>query len=323
MKVLRLSGDMSHRYGFGPFVFHSEIELPELSGLLELGAQELLPVNIHLGNFGDGAEGLVRVNQWIEVSESRFLLTVPEVGRYLARDGCEVLIAPAPGVSEIDLRLYLLGSVFGALCHQNGLLPLHASAIDFEGRVTAFLGDSGAGKSTLAAFMARCGYTVVSDDICLLGRQGRDELTVIPVAGWLKLWGGSLDGLGESPIEANRIMSKDDKFRVYLPNAMNVAKEIPRLSSLVFLKRPEIEQDISPPRIEPISTVETVAELMNMTYLPYLADATGKRTELFRRCASIAGNVTAFRLIAPLGWDRMNETVELIKREVLHCPLRS
>ena len=31
------------------------------------------------------------------------------------------------------MRAYLLGAVFGALCHQRGIMPLHASAIDVGG----------------------------------------------------------------------------------------------------------------------------------------------------------------------------------------------
>ena len=71
---------------------------------------------------------------------------------------------------------------------------------------------------------------MVADDICVLGADSR----VIPVAGWLKLWRASLDHLGESPDERNRVYSAEDKYRLYLEND---AAQRPKLANLVFLSR--------------------------------------------------------------------------------------
>src|SRR6202011_5530874 len=89
-------------------------------------------------------------------------LKAKDVGRFRIRRGREIAIDPLPGVSERDIRLFLLGPVLGLLCHQRGLLPLHASAIVADGRAVAFAGPSGIGKSTLAACFQDRGYEVLS-----------------------------------------------------------------------------------------------------------------------------------------------------------------
>ena len=101
-------------------------------------------------------------------SRQEYLLRVPEVANFLVRNGREVLVQPAPGALPADIRAYLLSPIFSTLCHQAGMYSLHASAVRIGAGVVAFLGNSGAGKSTLAAGLAQRGYTIVSDDICLL-----------------------------------------------------------------------------------------------------------------------------------------------------------
>ncbi len=166
------------------------------------------------------------------MSADRFVLNIPGSARYLVEDGARVTVELADGAPEADVRGYLLGSVFGALCHQNGLLPLHASAVLGRDGVAAFLGDSGAGKSTTAAFLEQRGHRVISDDICLLD----DGSWVIPVAGWLKLWRESFDNLGQVPDEGARVFSQTDKYRRYLEPTPAAGL---RLRHVVFLEQGE------------------------------------------------------------------------------------
>src|SRR5262249_29493195 len=89
------------------------------------------------------------------------LLDFPETGRFLVRNGNEILIAPAPS-SDSEIGVYLLGTAFGVLCHQRGIPPLHASAIDVADGCVAFVGGTGAGKSTLVAALAARGHQVIA-----------------------------------------------------------------------------------------------------------------------------------------------------------------
>jgi hypothetical protein len=282
-------------------------------------------VRVELGLVPREIPDSVAVDELCCVSATEYLLNIPKVARYYAGHGAEVRVEVAAGAAPEDVRLYLLGSLFGALCHQNGYLPLHASAVATGGAVTAFLGDSGAGKSTMAAFLARRGHRIVSDDVCLVdfSESSGSGLRVIPVAGWLKLWRKSLDVLGEMPREENRLLSEDDKFRVYLeddaPGPADAGQEEREplvLKQVVFLERPT-SVDVGKPAIEALGTAAAIAGLMRTTYLSYLPEATDGWARLFARCAAVLNHAGAYRLVAPLGFEHMDGVLALVERELL------
>ena len=300
-------------YALGPFRFESEIALPELP---EGDWPGLRGVSVRLAAPPAEMPDAVRLDEVCTLSTREFLLSIPDVARFYAGHGRDVRVDPAPGADVRDLRLYLLGSVFGALCHQHGLLPLHASAVETGGQVTAFLGVSGAGKSTLAAFLGRRGYRIVSDDICLLEPVAGGGHRVIPVAGWLKLWRTSLDVLGEEAVSEHRIMSREDKFRVYLDGQAEGDARL-RLKHVVLLDRPAEDQAPALPTLEPLAAATAIVALMQMTYLDYIPEATGGQHQLFAQCAAALSGAPAYRLLAPHGWDHMEAVLELIERRLL------
>jgi hypothetical protein len=306
-------------YFFGPFRFDSEIRIPELENLPSTSPAPL-PVRIRLGGVPAALDHAQPYGNFAQVARTEYLLDARGTARYYVRDGIEVLVDFAPGTPIANVSTYLLGSVFGALCHQNGFLPLHASAVEHEGVVIAFLGQSGAGKSTLAACLQRRGHRIVADDICLLepAISSTGPLGVIPVAGWLKLWNESLEHLGETPEEQHRVFSTDDKFRLYLPAAEPSAQVSARqLARVVFLEK-STAGPASPiqPTLQPLDPPTAIASLMNMTYAPYIPALSGQDARAFRQCARVFQHAQAYRLIVPWGLDRVDQTLDLLERDL-------
>jgi hypothetical protein len=77
----------------------------------------------------------------------------------------EVCLEPGADFSAVEALVQ--GGVLGALIHQRGELPLHATTLVSPDRrdAIAIAGDSGAGKSTAAYELIRRGWTMLSDDL--------------------------------------------------------------------------------------------------------------------------------------------------------------
>lgn len=301
----------TNTYQFGPFELKSDICIPELEGFSGSGH---LMVKVTVGDVPDEIEGGVPYGKFCWISPAAYLLKIPGVARFFVQNGNSVRLQLAADAPAADVSTYLLGSVFGALCHQNGFLPLHASSVRSGDGVTAFLGDSGAGKSTMAACLQGRGFPIASDDICVL-EEDAGEMRVIPVAGWLKLWRASLTHLGETPDEKNRVYSEDDKYRLYLETH---AGDRLVLRNLVFLTK-AVEAG-GEPRLKALTAGETIVRMMELTYLGYITELTGSHARVFRQCARVLAGAKGYRLVVPWGFEAMDGALDLLERELLSDP---
>jgi hypothetical protein len=67
-----------------------------------------------------------------------------------------------------EVPLALCSTVAAHLLAWRGLVPLHGSAVAFDGQAILIAGESGAGKSTLAHALVECGGHLISDDLSVL-----------------------------------------------------------------------------------------------------------------------------------------------------------
>jgi hypothetical protein len=263
-------------------------------------------VTIRLGQVQQALSAPLAVAGDYEANDTEFLLRLPGVATYYVHDGIEIVLERDPGGSDLDVRSYLMGNLFAVLCHQRGLLPLHASAIAAPQGAVAFLGASGAGKSSLAAFLARRGHRILADDICLVDPAAPRDRRVLPVAPWLKLWNTTLDAMGESSHGLSRIFTDDEKYRYTLQQA-----ELPTpLAELILLDRAEGQTAASFERLAPVHALHAVLDL---TYQSWLVRATGRTERLFLRCGEALAGVRVTRMRRPWGFDAMDATLAALE----------
>jgi hypothetical protein len=297
-------------YWIGGITLISEIALPELP-LIQQQSATPHPVQVRLGAVASHLPGAVELDPDCFATPTQYLLHIQGVARYLVTAGREIVVDLAAAAPALDVRGYLLGSIFVVLCQQRGLLPLHASAIAGKSGVVAFLGNSGQGKSTLAAHLAQRGFRVLADDVCLIDATEPSPAMVIPTAPWLKLWRTSLENLGREAEGLDRVFTDDDKYR--LPLAPVLTPE--PILRLVFLESNELASSTT--EIEEVPRVQAVPLLMNLTHHSYLLEATGQQEENFLRCGRVLSQARAYRLIRPWGLMHVESTVDALENLLL------
>ena len=243
----------------------------------------------------------------IEPDGDALLFTVPEVARYRIRRGSDILVEATAGVPARNVRLYLLGSAFGALLHQRGLLPLHANAVEIEGRAVAFMGASGAGKSTLAAWFHDRGYRVIADDVCVVGFDDAGIAHAAPGLPRLRLWKEALEvmGRGTNGLDHSYVSEKFDKFD--LPIAAESTRTSDAVLSAIYLL--DRADAFSVTRLSSLEAAEAV--FANTYRGAYLDQVAGHRAH-WSAAVELVRSVPIFRLARIWDTDSLHEECERI-----------
>jgi len=149
-----------------------------------------------------------------ELNDDSFLLRVARVARFLVNQGKEIVIEKDKGAEDIDVALFTINTPMGALLHQRGWLPLHASAIEINGGCALFTGVSGAGKSTILASFHQHGYKVLADEICAISLSEEGAPFVHPGVAYTYLWRDTLEHFGKDVSTLKHRQTNPEKFKV-------------------------------------------------------------------------------------------------------------
>jgi hypothetical protein len=271
----------------------SDFPLPELA---PWSADNRPPdIFIRLGRVPDRLEDLIDEGPFLQVDRGgTCLLRIENVATYLVKGtGNEVVVSPRPSAADAEIRVFLLGSVLGYLCHQRGLLPLHASCVVINGKAVALCGPTGAGKSTAALQLALRGHRVVADDVCVIDARSVGIPLVLPACPRLKLSKDTLDAvkIPSDGLEQDRLGEQNNYHYIA---AEGFATAGVALGGAFILRRagsgvPEECVKLSRP-------VEKIAVLSEEVFRPQVGSALGRVPSLFAAQAAIAESTPIWRL---------------------------
>lgn len=297
--------ESNHCYFGCGIAFQSELPLPGIPRI----RGERPTATVRFGTIPKAVQVPLTKASWFHATPQRLEFLIPGIGRYLVTEGREVLIEAVDGASESDLRVFLMGSAFGALLYQRGVLPLHASSVRVSGSCVAFLGESGDGKSTQAAVLHRAGYPVAGDDICPVSISG--ETNVVADCGFprLKLWSDALDSLGVDRNGLERSCVDRDKYDVvtYDPDRL---KRMP-LAAAYLLEYAADRHDVG---IERIRGQSCLPQMLRHTYRYCFVDGLDCTQRHFHTCMQLAKFVPIFRLRRLRGANSYADTVQLLEQ---------
>jgi hypothetical protein len=296
-----------HYSAFG-LAISSEMHCPELS---PSSPERPADVEIRVGPVVHPTDAAETDGPQTQTVDGIYHLHVPQVARYRTSEGREIVVEPLPGAIPEDVRLFLLGTMFGALLHQRGELPLHASAVSVGGAAVAFCGHSGAGKSTLAAALHRRGFPLLSDDTGVVLPAADGSLVYHPGVPRIRLWRDALDHFDIDTAGLVRDISRADKFHLH-PSAI-ARRGASRLVCVYFLESVAGDE---PVRIDALSLPERIPRLMEQTYRSEIARDLGRTADQFRQCAGIARSIPLRVFSRPWSLDRLEGALDVLEADL-------
>lgn len=292
---------MTQDYSLYGFTLRSELPLP---AALPAGGESGDVVEMRFAAVPPRGEERL----WTEEEGRALVFDVPGLARYRIAGGREILVDPAPGASERNLRVYLLGSAMGALLHQRGILPLHANAVEIEGKAIAFCGRSGAGKSTLAAWFGDRGHAILCDDVCAIALPaGGGAPIVLPGVPRLRLWEDAIVSSGRSAHAYERSFDGHDKYDVPA-GAAAAARPLPLGACYLLGEADNGAEDGPPGTIRTLAGVEAVEALVANSYRGHFVKAMGMTAGHLGLALRIAAAVPVSR--AERRWGRASFDAE-------------
>ena len=294
-----------------PFTIASDIDLgPRLTAaVVETDADVIIREGDVPKSIDAEAEGVT-----YQIRPGEFLLDIPGGSRMYVHAGKEIRYSRGPDAGDRDITLFLLGTAFGALCYQRGLIPIHASANVVEGEVVAFTGHSGAGKSTLAANLAQRGYPFFTDDT-LIFDPGADRQQAICHAGQkqLKLWGDAIDTIGAEKLDSVRDGQVIDKYYAEPPIQSDLS--VAPLAKLFVIRRARGDTREAN-SLNAMRGADALQVIRRNLYRPHFAEILLGRRPLFEALKQLLECVEVYEFTRRLGRDNYETAIEFISAAI-------
>lgn len=218
-------------------------------------------------------------------------------GQWTVEKGTRIVITPDSTATSQELRLFTLGSAWGALGYQRGWSMWHSSAVSVGDRTAFFCGESGQGKSTMAAAMARRGHRLVADD---LSRVEPETGTIWPSASRLKLWNSALGALGWAQDALHRDHFEDDRYHLPMTDAASRDLPLPMGGIFVLVWSDEVRLE----RLRGSVAVTALSEAV--MYRKAFLELMGRLSGHVVGCARIAAQVPVWRLTRPRDFGQID-----------------
>lgn len=293
-----------HQYSIYGLQIASELRLAEL-----LPGEGPTDVVIRRGRVPNELPDAKKRGVLYEAAPGRLRLAIRGIARYLVSDGKEIVVEVEPEADEADVRVFLFGSAMGALLLQRGILPLHASAIEYDGGCVVFAGPSGHGKSTLAAAFHREGYRVLADDVLAVTVANGEAPQAYAAEPELKLWGDALEELDIDPDGLPKVRPGIEKSRLPTGQAAD-GGSLPISHVYVLANTNEDRLELTP-----IEGMEKLGVLTRHTYRSHFLDGLGGKADHFRVCVALSRHAEVARATRPRAGFKIDELVRLLESD--------
>ncbi len=294
-----------YRYKTFGLTIESQIELPELLSSDHTGDSDLI---IKYGPAPTSLPDCTKKGVTYEIAKDQFLLDLKDIARYYISHGNQIIIDRKENSLDDDIRIFLLGSCLGAILQQRKVLPMHASAIDYNGEAVLFTGISGAGKSSTANAFRLKGYKMLTDDVCPIIFQGGNPFA-LPGYPQSKLWDDTLHRLEVEYENLKMIRNKINKRAIPITEQF-VSTPLP--VKALYILQPSTRDGVE---LFDVENVNKFRLIKNMTYRKYLLKDIGAINHHFMDATRLANLIPVKRIRRSHAFC-LDEVVDLIEKDL-------
>jgi hypothetical protein len=303
---------VTNKHHYQVFGLHvvSDILLPELMKAIDPLAEP--QVSIALDKVPTAIADPILKTEGYQAAKGKFLFLVPDVASYYVTNGNSIVVEPEEQAQDYSVRLFLLGTSFGALLMQRGILPLHGSAVLIKGRGVVFTGMSGAGKSSLLAAFRKRDYPFLTDDVVAVTMDTDGIAWIHPSYPQQKMWRDSTKAIGVETESLKPFYTYEDQEKFAVPAPQGFWRSPAPLSAVYELQ----VASCSKVELQSLTGTDKLSILLSHTYRPWLIDGLGLKAAHFQQCAAVARQVTVSLLSRPAEKFTLEEQVRCVEQDL-------
>jgi hypothetical protein len=224
----------------------------------------------------------------------------------------DVEVCPVQGTTPSSLFSYYAVYILGFLLHHREFLTLHASAVEVDGGVVAFIGPKGMGKSTTASVFYERGHRVLSDDMVACRPRREEAPQTDPGFPWMKLGDDALRGiLGRDGDDLERPVPGSSK-RIVPIHGQQPGRPLPLRHVYVLGYHEESGQDV---KVEPVDRKQACLLLLSQSFVQmFLGESAG--SQHLDQCAAFSRRVPVSALVRPRSMDALPSVYDTVRRHL-------
>jgi len=246
-----------------------------------------------------------------------YFLRFPDLADFLiSQKGDQVRCFAVLGVSDESIRHLLVDQVIPRVVAHQGWIVLHASAIEVEGRVIAFLGESGWGKSTLATSFYEQGHHLLTDD-CLLLKLEAGKIIGMPSYVSSRLWSDSLEAVVSDKSSVHPVAHYSSKKRLIFPDRLKSKLFQLPLTAIFVLAPPVESNELKEVTVEPLTGAQMIMEFVKHSFHLDVTDRDQISTQ-FKALGQVSGSaLPIYRLSYPREHALLGKVREVVQKVVI------
>jgi len=296
----------NYKYRAFGLSINSEIKMDEL---IEVKSQVSYDVNIKFGKVPVLKNEILFENENVNITKTEFVLNVPEVAKYYVQNGKEIIVEQYEKSNIKNVKLFVLGSCFGAVLMQRKSIPLHGAAVNVKGKCVLILGGSGAGKSSLSAGFVEKGYRILSDDVIAITIQN-NEYYAHPSYPQQKLSYITLNELNIDKSEYIKVDYMDEREKYYIPRRDQFEKNKMKIEYIIDLRK----KDILSVEINELKGINKIGLLKKNTYRAFLLKYCDLLKNQFINFSKIATQAKFYMISRPENIYTVDKQIEIIEK---------